>query len=266
MKPRIAIVMVSCLVLLTAGAAGAKAAEWGVGAGAALVPDYIGSDNYEVAPLPFFTVDFENHMNVHVVGARLRSNLVPHPMWKAGVTGKYIPKRDDDAVDNRRVSKLKEVDASIMVGPWVGIEYATDNWGVWSARAETTWDVTGDGNDGQESQIAVGWGTGFFQTMKIGLEAFTGFGDGDFMSAYFDVDSQDSRRSGLDKYDTEAGLYEVGADLNYSWNFADWKGLWNLHVFAGISQLVGDADDDSPVVDEGDETQGRGGLMISFHF
>ncbi len=265
MKPRIAIVMVSCLLLLTAGAAGAKAAEWGVGAGAALVPDYIGSDNYEVVPLPFFTVDFENHMNVHVVGNRLQSNLIPHPIWKAGVVGEYIGKRDDD-VDNRRVSKLSEVDASIMLGPWVGLEYATDSWGTWSARLETMWDVTQDGNDGQLSRVAGGWGTGFFQTMRIGLEAFAGFGDGDFHDAYFDVSAQDSRRSGLKQYDSDAGLYEVGLSLNYAWNFANWKGRWNLHLIGGISQLVGDADDDSPVVDEGDETQGVGGLMISFHF
>ncbi len=261
MKRSFVSVILSGLVLLAFGIPAAGAADWGVGGGAAVVPDYIGSDNYEVAPLPFFTVDFANHMNIHVVGNRLQSNLIPHPIWKAGVVGEYIGKRDDD-VDNKRVSKLDEVDDSFMLGGFVGFEYATQNYGEWSGRFETMADVA-DGNDGVLTRVAGGWGTGFFDTMRIGLEAFTGFGDGDFMSEYFGVDGGESRRSGLKTYDADAGIYEVGLNATYTWNFT---GAWNLHVIGGVSQLVGDADDDSPVVDEGNETQGVFGAMVSFHF
>ncbi len=261
MKRSFVSVILVGLVLLAFGIPVVGAADWGVGGGVAVVPDYIGSDDYEAAPLPFFTVDFDNHMNVHVVGNRLQSNLIPHPIWKAGVVGEFIGERDDD-VDNDKVGDLEDVDDSFMLGGFVGFEYATADYGTWSGRFESMADVA-DGNDGVLTRFAAGWGTGFFQTMKIGLEAFTGFGDGDFMDAYFAVDSKGARRSGLDQYETDAGIYEVGLNANYTWNFT---GAWNLHVIGGISQLVGDADDDSPVVDEGSETQGVLGLMVSFHF
>ena len=256
--------MIICAFVLTAGASNALAVDWGIGGGVAVVPDYIGSDNYEAAPLPYFTVNFDNHMNVLVVGNRLQSNLIPHPIWRAGVAVEYIGKRDDD-VDNKRVSKMARVDGSLHIGPWLGFEYATQNWGKWHGRFETMWDVA-DGNDGMLTRVAGGWGTLFAQTMKIGLEGFAGFGDGDFMSSYFGVDGRESHRSGLDSYDADPGIYEVGLNVHYSWRFANWKGGWNLHLIGGISQLVGDADDDSPVVDEGSETQGMAGTMITFHF
>jgi outer membrane protein len=261
MKSRVALLMLICGFVLTAGASSTMAADWGVGGGVAVVPDYIGSSDYEVAPLPYFTVDFDNHMNVKVVGGRVQSNLVPHPIWKAGVVGQYIGKRDDD-VDDKRVGRLDEVDASFMLGPWVGFNYPTQNYGEWHGRVETLWDIA-DGNDGQLTRVAGGWGTPFLQTMKIGLEGFMGFGDGDFMSSYFGVGGTESRKSGLDDYDADAGIYEVGLSANYAWAFTP---AWRLHVIGGVSQLVGDADDDSPVVDQGSETQGMGGLMVTFHF
>ena len=66
MKRKLIMVVLSGLMMLATGLPGAYAVDWGVGGGVAVVPDYIGSDDYEPAPLPYFTVDFENHMNVHV--------------------------------------------------------------------------------------------------------------------------------------------------------------------------------------------------------
>jgi outer membrane scaffolding protein for murein synthesis (MipA/OmpV family) len=52
-------------------------------------------------------------------------------------------------------------------------------------------------------------------------------------------------------------------DVTYNWNFT---GSWRLISLLGISQLVGDADDSSPVVDEGSETQGRLGVIVTYQF
>ncbi len=255
MKPRLAFYLLSGLLLLTVGVPTAGAADWSVGAGAAVVPDYIGSDSYEAAPLPYFTVDFENHMNIHLVGNRLQSNLLPHPVWKAGLVGEYFGERDD--VENDRVDRLDDVDDSFMLGGFLGFEYNG-----WSGRVESMADVA-DGNDGVLTRVAAGWGTSIGQSMRLNLEGFAGFGDGDFMDAYFAVDGRDARRSGLDEYETDAGIYEVGLNVTHVWNFA---GAWRLISIAGVSQLVGDADDDSPVVDEGSETQGVFGIMLTYSF
>jgi len=233
----------------------AGAQDWTAGAGLAMVPDYIGSDDYEVAPLPYLTVDFENHMNARLVGNRIQGNVIPHPIFKAGPVGEYIGERDD--VDNDRVDRMDDVDASFMVGAFAGFVYEGFN-----GRIEVMGDVA-DGNDGTMARLALGWGTGIAENMRLNLEGFTTWGDDDFMEAYFEVDAADSIRSGLPMYSADSGFYEVGLNVTYSWNFT---GAWNLIGIAGVSQLVGDADDDSPVVDEGSETQGKLGFIVTYAF
>jgi outer membrane protein len=233
----------------------AEAQDYTVGAGVAMVPDYIGSDDYQAAPLPYFTVDFDNHMDIRLVGNRLSSNLMPHPTFKAGVVGEYIGERDD--VDNNRVDRMDDVDASFMLGGFVGFAYEG-----WNGRLEVMTDVA-DGNDGTIGRLALGWGTALGETMRLNLEGYTTYGDDDFMDAYFSVDAADSARSGLSRYDADSGFYDVGLNVTHTWNFT---GSWRLVSLLGISQLVGDADDDSPVVDEGSETQGRLGVMVTYAF
>ena len=217
MKSRCVSVLFICLLMTIICVSVAGAQDWTAGAGLAWVPDYIGSDDYEVAPLPYLTVDFDNHMNARLVGNRIQSNLVPHPIFKAGPVGEYIPERDD--VDNDRVDAMDDVDASFMVGAFAGFEYEGFN-----GRVEFMGDVA-DGNDGTMAQFALGWGTGFAENMRINFEGFTKWGDDDFMEAYFEVDLEDSIRSGLPLYSADSGFYEVGLNITYSWNFT---GPWTL--------------------------------------
>ena len=255
MKSRTALVLLSCLLMMIAGTSVAGAEKWTAGAGLAMVPDYIGSDDYEVAPLPYLTVAFENHMNVRWVGNRIQANVIPHPIFKAGPVGEYIGERDD--VDNNRVDRMDDVDASFMLGAFAGFEYEGFN-----GRIEVMGDVA-DGNDGIMARLALGWGTRLAENMRLNLEGFTTWGDDDFMEAYFGVDAADSIRSGLPTYNADSGIYDVGLNVTYHWNFT---GAWSLIGIAGLSQLVGDADDSSPVVDEGSETQGRLGFIFTYAF
>jgi outer membrane scaffolding protein for murein synthesis (MipA/OmpV family) len=41
---------------------------------------------------------------------------------------------------------------------------------------------------------------------------------------------------------------------------------WNARAFGSYSMLVGDADDDSPVVDAGDESQFFGAVLVVYSF
>ncbi len=255
MKSKLMSVVLTCVLLLAGSVTGAWSADVTVGGGLAVVPDYIGSDDYTAAPLPYFTMDWENHMNVHLVGNRIKSNLIPHPILKAGPVGEFIGKRDN--VDNNRVDDMEDVDASFMLGGFVGFEYEG-----WNGRIEYMADVA-DGNDGTLGRMSLGWGTALGDSMRLNLEGYTTYGDDDFMSAYFGVSGRDSRRSGLKKYDADSGIYNYGLNLTHVWNFS---GPWRLVSIAGVSRLVGDADDDSPVVDEGSETQGVLGVMVTYRF
>ena len=70
-------------------------------------------------------------------------------------------------------------------------------------------------------------------------------------------------RSGLNQYDADGGMKDVGIDLGVNWGFAH---NWDLRGLLQIKQLVGDADDDSPVVDEGSESQLFTGVLVVYNF
>ena len=241
--------------LTSAGAIPANAQDYTVGGGLAMVPDYIGSDDYEAWVMPYFTVNFDNHMNIRFIGNRISTNLMPHPVFRAGFLGEFIRERDD--VDNNRVDAMGKIDNSFMLGGFVGFKE-----GDWNGRLEVMTDVA-DGNDGTIGRLALGWGTALGSTMRINIEGYTTYGDDDFMGAYFGVNRADSARSGLAKYDADAGIYDVGVGLTHNWHFAE---DWHLISLLGIAQLVGDASDDSPVVDEGSETQMRLGIIATYSF
>jgi outer membrane protein len=83
------------------------------------------------------------------------------------------------------------------------------------------------------------------------------------MQTYFGVDRRDAARSGLDRYNADSGIKDVGIDLGVNWIITQ---SWSAKGIASFTQLVGDADDDSPVVDEGSEGQFFGAALVVYKF
>jgi outer membrane scaffolding protein for murein synthesis (MipA/OmpV family) len=121
----------------------------------------------------------------------------------------------------------------------------------------------GDAYDGWYATLRGGYNWVMSDAWVLSMGAHTTYANDDYMQTYFGVSRRDAERSGLDRYDADGGIKEAGIDLGLTWNFAH---SWSLRGIASISQLVGDANDDSPVVDEGSETQIFSGVMILFKF
>jgi outer membrane protein len=83
------------------------------------------------------------------------------------------------------------------------------------------------------------------------------------MQTYFGVSRKDAARSGLDRYNADSGIKDVGLDLGLNWIFTQ---SWSAKGIARYTRLVGDADDDSPVVDEGSEDQFFGAALVVYTF
>ena len=64
-------------------------------------------------------------------------------------------------------------------------------------------------------------------------------------------------------YDADEDFKDIGLDLGFNWGFAQ---RWDLRGLLQAKQLVGDADDGSPVVDEGSETQLFTAVLVVFKF
>jgi outer membrane protein len=83
------------------------------------------------------------------------------------------------------------------------------------------------------------------------------------MGSYFTVDTADAPSSGLDAYDADNGIKDVGGTLSLNWRIPGTE-HWGLGGVFSYFRMVGDAGD-SPVVDDaGNPDQLFGGVMVTF--
>jgi outer membrane protein len=233
----------------------AQAADYSIGGGIGLAPDYEGSETYEIVPVPAGSAKFDNGMYVKLLGLNLRANLIPSNFWRLGPVYNYRPERDN--VENDRVDDLDDVSDANELGVFGGIE-----WQNWYVFLEYLADM-GDAHDGSYGTLKGGYNWIINPQWALTVGGFTTYASDDYMSTYFGVDAADSARSGLDEYEADSGIKDVGLDLGVNWSFAQ---NWDLRGLLQIKQLVGDADDDSPVVDEGSETQAFFGVLVLWNF
>ena len=69
------------MVLLVSNA---PAADIPIGGGAGMAPDYEGSDDYKIVPLPYAKLTLENGMFVNLQGSAVKANLIPSKTWRLG--------------------------------------------------------------------------------------------------------------------------------------------------------------------------------------
>jgi len=232
-----------------------QAADVSVGGGIGIKPEYEGSEDYELVPVPFADFKADNGMFVRLLGLNLRANLIPSKTWRLGPVYNYRAERDN--VDNSRVDRMRAVSDANELGLFGGFDYNN-----WTVSLEFLAD-TGDAYDGWYSKLRGGYNWIINPSWVLSIGAFTTYADDDYMQTYFGVSASDSRRSGLSRYNADAGIKDVGLDLGLNWAITQ---NWSARGIASYTQLVGDADDGSPVVDQGSEGQFFGAALIIYKF
>jgi len=233
----------------------AQAADYSIGGGLGVKPDYEGSSDYELVPVPAGSARFSNGMYVELMGLNLRANLIPSDFWRLGPVYNYRAERDN--VENNRVDRMKEVSDANELGIFGGIA-----WQNWYLFLDLMAD-TGDAYDGSYGTLRGGYNWIISNEFALTFGAFGTYASDDYMQTYFGVNGRDSARSGLDTYDADESFKDIGLDFGANWAFAQ---NWNLRGLLQVKQLVGDADDGSPVVDEGSETQLFTAVMVLYKF
>ena len=232
-----------------------------LGAGLGVVPEYEGSDDYEVVPVPFADVVWNSGRSVELRGLKLKANLIPsdwkfgREVWRLGPMANYRFGRD--GVDDDKVDRLKNVDDSFELGAFVGV--GLDNW---NFKVEALQDVT-NGHEGFLLTLRGGYRYPINPSWIVSLGAFTTYADGSYMNSYFSIDNSDAARSGLKTFDADSGIKDVGFDVGASYTFAE---NWSVRALGRYTRLVGDAAD-SPVTDDrGSENQFLAGAVIVYTF
>ena len=247
--------LLAALLTLLLVTPGVQAADFSIGGGLGVAPDYEGSSDYELVPVPAGSARFSNGMYVELLGLNLRANLIPSDFWRLGPVYNYRAERDN--VENNRVDRMKEVSDANELGIFGGIA-----WQNWYLFLDLMAD-TGDAYDGSYGTLRGGYNWIISNEFALTFGAFGTYASDDYMQTYFGVSRRDSARSGLDRYDADGGMKDIGLDFGAKWGLAQ---NWDLRGLLQIKQLVGDADDDSPVVDEGSETQLFTAVMVLYKF
>ena len=239
--------------------------DWRVGLGVGAVPQYEGSDDYEPVPLPYARMDYREFFGElrPAMGAlQLRGNAVPSTSFQAGPLINYRRERDD--VSNNRVDDLEKVDAAVELGAFAG--YVFHN-GVRKGTAaginiQGAADASGS-YDGFLIELGADYTTPVNEEWQVAARLASTFADSNYMSTYFGIDRKDANRSGLDKYDADAGFKDVGLSFGADYRFAK---NWSLGTSIGYTRLIGDAADSPVTDDEGSANQFFGGVIVNYRF
>ncbi len=239
-----------------------------IGAGAAYIPDYEGSDDYRIVPaaairgrvsgISFFTratylyVDF-----VPRGDGAIEFDVGPIAGVRLNRTGKI----KDDFVD-----ALPELDTAIEVGGFAGFTYhgLTNPYDALSVRVDVVKDVGG----AHESRLVtptIDFGTPLSRHFYIGASLSAEWAGNGYADYYYSIDPAGSLASGLPVYDADGGFksWRLGLLANHSLT-GDLTGGLSLFATGGYTKLSGDFAD-SPIVDlRGSSSQWMAALGLAY--
>ena len=267
--------LISSLSLLAAGAislsgAAAEAQSMGgdaqnyLGLGAAVTPDYAGSDESRI--IPFAALRWRlGDVLVETREPGVAVTFNPDDRLQYGVFARWRPGRDTGDIDDPVVSLLSEVDGSVVAGASLDYRLAQ---GVLTPRDRITLggrlgaDALGEFS-GVVWSASLGYGVALSErwltSVSIGV---SGFPD-EYAENLFSVDAADAAASGLSVFDAEGGIRDIGMTFVADYRFTE---FWSVSFVGSYSRLQGDFADSPLVAERGSENQGFVGLAVGRRF
>lgn len=242
-----------------------------VGVGVGLAPDYDGSDDYEVFPLPL------------IQGSVAGIDIQPRP---AGAALDFIPDGDGMVsfdlgpvvrirsgrtgdIEDPVVAAAGELDTAVEIGPSAGVSYSglLNPFDSISLGVDARWDVAG-AHEGFTMSPSISYFTPVSRGAAVNLSLSAEYADESFQDYYFSVTPGQALASGLPAYDADAGFNSVGATLLGAFDLDGDITNGGLALFAigGYSRLIGDAADSPFVAQRGDADQWLVGAGVGYTF
>ena len=224
-----------------------------IGAGAAYIPDYEGSDDFRIIPaaairgrvsgISFFTRATYLYVDVIARGdGALELDVGPIAGVRLNRTGKI----KDDFVD-----RLPELNTAVEVGGFVGVTYhgLTNPYDALSFRVDVVKDVA----NAHESTIitpTIDFGTPISRYTYIGASLSAEWAGGGYADYYYSISPGEAIASGLPAYDADGGFknWRLGLLVNQSIS-GDLTHGFSIFGTGSYSRLSGDFKD-SPIVDD----------------
>jgi MipA family protein len=224
-----------------------------IGAGAAYIPDYEGSDDYRIIPaaairgrvsgISFFTRATYLYVDVVPRGSgNLEFDLGPIVGVRLNRTGKI----KDDFVDD-----LPDRKKALEIGGFAGLTYhgLTNPYDALSFRLDVVKDV-GNAHESTIFTPTIDFGTPLSRRTYVGASLSAEWAGGGYADYYYSITPADALASGLAPFDADGGFknWRLGLLVNQSITGDLTHGL-SLFGTGSYSHLSGDFKD-SPIVDD----------------
>lgn len=240
-------------------AQGRPPAEWSfsIGGGAAYAPDYEGSNEYKVMPIPMLEVSWRDRVRLSPMG--LFATPFMKNNMKVDIGLRYDFGRDQD--DNDALKGLGDIGGGAVAVARFEYETGPVNLGLELAR-----DLGGD-RDGflatAEAEYSI---KGLFNgRTKLGLTPHISWADDNYMGATFGITAAQAARSArhYKKYDAGGGFRDAGVTLGVGYVVSDSVMVMGRFDY---SHLLGDAADSPLVKREGSADQATALLGVSYRW
>lgn len=229
-----------------------------VGAGAASMPKYPGSDQQRTRALPYVNISYgryffggESTAGVGGIGAYLYQDA----HWRIGAAvspgGGFKERKESD---DPRLRGLGNIDATTRVG---GFASYTLDWLTASASLST--DVGGN-RQGTVATLGVTARWQPIDRLTVNAGPSVTWSNSEYMQTFFGIDALQALRSGRPQYRAGGGVSSVGLSASAHYRLND---HWGVGAFVSASRLQGDAKD-SPITQ--DKAQNVFGAFSTYHF
>ncbi len=224
-----------------------------LGLGAGVAPDYEGSNDYRFVPIPMIEASWKDRL--FLSNTSLSLAVISTSYLKAGPMVTYAFGRDRK--DNHALRKLGNVGDSVEIGGF--IDLTLDQWRL---GAKLTQDVA-NGHGGAVGELSLAYALPLGDRFTLTAGSSLTWASKSYMESFFGISSRQSARSGLSKFNADAGFKNINFSLLGTYNFSE---HWNLNMIASYSRLLGDAADSPIVKDKGSANQFMTGVGLSYTF
>lgn len=227
-----------------------------VGGGILLKPEFMGSEDYEIMPVPMIDARWENRLTINTREG-VAYDVLQAPNYRVGGGLGYDFGRDDDDGEDNWLRGMGDIDATIEARA-----YGEYGWGPVWVEGEVAGDAISNGHEGMTATVALEYRQRSGQNLFVSFGPSLTWASEDYMQSYFGVDARQAAASRFGRYSADSGLRDYAFDGSAIYTFGS-EGEWFASGFGRVSRLVGDAAD-SPVVQE--EVQLSGGAAVGYRF
>lgn len=245
-----------------------------VGVAAAAVPEYEGSDKYDIVPAPA-AIGTIAGLPFQLLGNRLSVDLIPNnpgpglDFQLGPVAVLNLNRTNVDGIRDNRIAALGELDTGIEVGAYIGLGQVgviTSDYDRLSVSVSYRQDING-ASKGGVWQPSVSYLTPLSTRNAVGLFLTADHADDDYADYYFSVTPAQSLASGLPAFRARSGWksYTVGLMATQS---ITGDLLHGFKIVAGgtYKRMLNDFGD-SPVTSiAGDRDQWLGAVGLAYTF